>query len=368
MRRGPAALPALALLSVLALAATGCGGPREPAAPAAERTVGVGYETVVDAASTLPELARRLDDVNANSVTISVGRLDWTAFPWDAHPEVEAAPGRDHVAEAIKTLGTGGDGKKRRITLTIDLLIPGWISTDPGVAGINFDGTRSKDFASVSALTTGPVGERLVDFVAEVTRRYQPDAVALTELMFDNNTYGGDDRDSYLLASGGTDWPRLANGDIDVDHPSLGAWRSNAVAALVAKAATAAHANGATLDMDVRAPWHDPAGDRPESGHDYGLLAAAADRLVVWNYFGLSDAAPSYSAELAAAMAKRSGKFAISVGMWAKDGRIPATDLADALEASVSGGAAAVAVTPSSMLDDDAWRAVKMAWALSPGE
>ena len=287
MRRGPLVLPALALLSVLALAATACAGPHGPTAPAAERTVGVGYETVVDAASTLPALARRLDEVNANSVTISVGRLDWTAFPWAAHPETEAVPGRDHVAEAIKALGTGSDGKKRRITLTIDLLIPGWISTNPGLAGINFDGTRSRDFASVTALTTGPVGERLVDFVAEVTRRYQPDAVALTELMFDNNTYGGDDRDSYLLASGGKDWPRLANGDIDVEHPSLGAWRSKSVAAIVAKAAAAAHANGAMLDMDVRAPWHDPAGDRPESGHDYGLLAAAADRLVLWDYFGL---------------------------------------------------------------------------------
>ncbi|WP_155855769.1 hypothetical protein [Arthrobacter sp. 9MFCol3.1] len=363
MRRRPAAFPALVFLSVLALAATGCGGPQGPTAPAAERTVGVGYETVVDAASTLPELARRLDEVHANSVTISVGRLDWTAFPWDAHPGIEAVPGRDHVAEAVKALGTGGDGRKRRITLTIDLLIPGWISTNPGLAGINFDGTRSRDFASVTALTTGPVGERLVDFVAEVTRRYQPDAVALTELMFDNNTYGGDDRDSYMLASGGTDWPRLANGDVDVGHPSLGAWRSKAVAAVVARAAAAAHANGATLDMDVRAPWHDPAGDRPESGHDYGLLAAAADRLVLWDYFGLNDAAPSYSAELAAAMAKRSGKFAISVGMWAKEGRISAADLAVGLEAAVSGGAAAVAVTPSSMLDDDAWRALKAAWA-----
>ena len=62
-------------------------------------------------------------------------------------------------------------------------------------------------------------------------------------------------------------------------------------------------------------------------------------------------------------MAKRPGKFAISVGMWAKDGRISAADLPAGLEASVSGGAAAVAVTPSSMLDDDAWRALKTAWA-----
>ena len=194
---------------------------------------------------------------------------------------------------------------KRKITLTVDLLIPGWISTNPGLAGINFDGTRSTDFASVTALTTGPVGERLVEFVAEVTKRYRPDAVALTELMFDNNTYGGDDRDSYMLASGATDWPRLANGDIDVEHPSIASWRSGALASVVARAAAAAHSNGATLDMDVRAPWDDPAGDRPESGHDYTLLASAADRLVLWNYFGLNDKEPGYSAELARAMAKR---------------------------------------------------------------
>ncbi|MCX6497886.1 MAG: hypothetical protein NTU93_03665 [Arthrobacter sp.] len=353
---------AMVIVAVVVLSATGCGAPGTPSAPAAERTVGVGYETVVDDPGALPALARRLDEVNANSVTLSVGRLDWTAFAWDKHPEVEAVPGRDHVAEAIKALGTGSNGERRRVTLTIDLLIPGWIATNQGLAGINFDGTRSKDFASVSALTTGPVGERLVAFVDEVTRRYRPDAVALTELMFDNNTYGGDDRDSYMLATGAKDWPRLANGDIDAAHPSIGAWRSKALAAVVAKATAAAHANGATLDMDVRAPWQDPNGDRPESGHDYALLAAAADRLVLWNYFGLNDAAPSYSEKLAKAMSARSGKYVISVGMWAKGGSISATDLAAGLAASVAGGASAVAVTPSSMLDEAAWQALRKSW------
>lgn len=353
----------LILLAVVVLAATGCAVPgAQAAAPAAERSVGVGYETVVDDPAGLPELARRLDEVNANSVTISVGRLDWTAFPWARHPEIEAVPGRDHVAEAIKALGTSASGERRRITLTIDLLVPGWIASNRGLAGINFDGTRSKDFASVTALTDGPVGERLVEFVDEVTRRYRPDAVALTELMFDNNTYGGDDRQSYLRAAGGTDWPRLANGDIDTGHPSIGKWRSTALASVVSKASAAAHANGSTLDMDVRAPWHDPGGDRPESGHDYTLLAGAADRLVLWNYFGLNSARPSYSEKLAAAMSARSGKYVISVGMWATDGRISAGDLAAALAASVAGGATAVAVTPSSMLDDAAWQALRKSW------
>ena len=330
---------------------------------AAERTVGVGYETVVDAAHTLPALATRLDEVNANSVTISVGRLDWTAFPWAAHPELEAVPGRDHAAEAIKALGAGSDGRKRRITLTVDLLIPGWISTDPGLAGINFDGTRSTDFASVTALTAGPVGERLVEFVAEVTKRYRPDAVALTELMFDNNTYGGDDRDSYMLASGTTDWPRLANGDIDVGHPGIASWRSEALASVVARAADAAHQNGATLDMDVRAPWDDPAGDRPESGHDYaapglGRGPARGVELLRTQWQGarlFRGAGPGHGEAL-----RQVRHLGGDVG----DGRPHLRGRPGGRAGGVRlGGATAVAVTPSSMLDDDAWRALRRAWS-----
>lgn len=353
----------LALLVGIALATGSCGGPADVSAPAVERTVGVGYETVVDEAASLPELNRRLDAVNANSVTISVGRLDWTAFPWAAHPEIEAEPGPDHVAEAIRALGTGSNGERRRITLTVDLLIPGWISSDRGLAGINLDGSRSSDFASVTALAEGPVGDRLMEFVAAITQRYRPDAVALTELMFDNNTFGGDDRDSYMRATGASDWPRLANGDIDSGHTSLGAWRSEALASVVARAAAVAHENGSTLDMDVRAPWGDPSADRPESGHDYRLLAAAADRLVVWNYFGLNDVPPSYSDELAQAMVARSAKFVMSIGMWGEDGAISAADLAEGLRSSVDGGATAVSVTPASMLDDAAWQVLKKAWA-----
>ncbi|WP_427019312.1 hypothetical protein ACQCSX_22395 (plasmid) [Pseudarthrobacter sp. P1] len=308
-------------------------------------------------------LAKKLNAVHANSVNISVGRLDWTAFPWDRHPETEAVPGRDHVADAISALATDGSGQRRKITLTIDLLVPGWISKQPGVAGINFDGTRSADFASVSALSTGPVGDRLVDLVADVTKRCHPDAVALTELMFENNTYGGDDRNSYRAATGATDWPRTANGDIDVNNPSIGAWRSGAIAALVTRAAAAAHANGATLDMDVRASWTDPELDRQVNGHDYGLLAAAADRLVVWDYFGLNAKPAGYSGDLARAMAARPGRFAISVGLWADQGAIGAADLVAGLEAAAAGGAQAVAVTPASMMTDEAWQALGKAWA-----
>ena len=160
-----------------------------------------------------------------------------------------------------------------------------------------------------------------------------------------------------MLASGATDWPRLANGDIDVEHPGIARWRSGALNALVTRAAAAAHGNGGTLDMDVRAPWDDPAGDRPESGHDYTLLASATKHgSCLWNYFGLNGKEPGYSAELARAMAQHAP--AVRHLRWDGATRADsAEDLAAGLAASVSGGATAVAVPPSSMLDDDAWAA-----------
>jgi hypothetical protein len=117
-------------------------------------------------------------------------------------------------------------------TLTIDGLVPGWISTDRGIAGVNLDGSRSTDFASVTALTKGAAGDRLVRLASDIARRYEPDAVDLTELMFDKNTFGGD-------------------------------------------------------DLAVQ-PWHGRSGalgpgrgNRADSGQDYALLAQAAARLVL---------------------------------------------------------------------------------------
>ena len=67
---------------------------------------------------------------------------------------------------------------------------------------------------------------------------------------------------------------------------------------MVAMLAEGAHAAGVEMWADVRVNFDDAAAGRPESGHDYGLLLGAADRLVMWNHFALKDADPDTSAEL----------------------------------------------------------------------
>jgi hypothetical protein len=361
------------VLPVLLLAAglTSCSTPvtdhRDLEHQDLERSISLGFESVTAGGSTLQHLQSKLNDAGATAVSLSVGRLDWAAFPWARYPQSRSGPvrrtGRDYVAEAIKALGHDGTGRKRKTTLTVDALVPGWISADPGIAGISPDGSRSSDFASLSALTHGPVAQRLIAFVTEIVRRYKPDTVDLTELMFDDATFGPDDLASYRSFTGAGDWPRRADHTIDTGAPAIAQWRSTALAGLVTRVRSATHAGGATLDMDVRAPWNSADGDRADSGQDYALLAQAADRLIVWDYFGINSKPASYSADLARSLTHRFGdRFAMSIGMWADTGSIPPTDMTDALRASLDGGATALAVTPASLLDDAAWDAIRAGW------
>jgi hypothetical protein len=340
---------------------------RSSVTPRSERSISFGFEDVVTDRPRWEEYARRLHEVGATAVSLSVGRVDWAAFPWTRYPEESSSmvrtTGRDYVAEALTALGQGPGGR-RAVTLTIDALAPRLLATMPELAGTDAVGGREELFASVSALEDGEVGRRIVAMTAEICARYRPDRVALTELMFDSHTFGPRDRESYQRAARRQDWPRTADGEIDTGHPSIGRWRSQAIASLLDRVAAAAAGYGVAVDMDVRAPWHDPAGDRPLSGHDYGLLLASCDRLTIWNYFGLNDMDPAYGAEVARSLATRfPGRFVMSTGLWGPgDAPVPAEDLARSLAAVQEAGSGAVSVTPASLMTDAHWAAVAGQW------
>ena len=334
-----------------------------------DRMINLGFEDVVTKdPQHLPKLAQRLDSVNATAVSLAVGRTDWTAFPWAARPgssssDVEAN-GRDYVAEAVKALGTSADGKKRDVILTIDVLLDRALREDPSLAGRDVHGQRSSSFASVSALRNGDAGNRLVALAADVAKKYHPTAVDLTELMFDDFTFGPDDLEDYKSTTGQTDWPRLANGSIDTADSHIRTWRGEAVADIVRTVAAAVEPYGVKTETDVRSPLKSASGDRAESGHDYDLLLKQVNRLHVWQYVGLnSERAPS-TEQLVRAMKRRAGsRMSLSLGLWADGGVISADNFADALGEAARGGAESVSVTPASLMGDDHWQVLQKAWA-----
>lgn len=233
-----------------------------------ERAVSFGFENIVTDTPRWEHYAQQLRQVNATGLSLSVGRTDWTAFNWEARPQASAdgvaSSGRDYVAEAIHALRPELTGNSE-ITLTIDTLCPANIAADPSIAGVNPQGEASYDFPSVSSLESGIAGDLLVQLAGEICARYKPNRISLTELMFDDFTFGTPDLRSFSKHSGKKDWPRTSTGEIDTAHPSLGICRSAALANLLSRISTAAQAHGVLLDMDVRASWANPDGDRAAS-------------------------------------------------------------------------------------------------------
>jgi hypothetical protein len=343
------------------------------------QSISFGIEDVADPEQDWDAVRQRLEEVNANAVTLAAGRPEFVAFDWDAHPETAAESGRDHLAHAIAETARGPADEPRLVDLVIDALIPRWIEDDPSVAGVAEDGTRSRYTPSASAVHDGPVGERYLELAEELARRYQPDQITFTELKFDDETFGDDDAALYREMTGAQDWPRLPDGSIDEEAPEIGDWRSHVLADFLDRAAAVlddvASETGKrpTLAMDVLINWDDPEAGRPEAGLSYPLLAQHADRLVLWAYLASDDRTPVELEVVAAALADAdtpADGHTMSVGLWdhraGPRGRISPEDMADAVRAIQTQGITSVNVTPYDLMSEAYWAALSDVWTERP--
>ncbi|MBU8864849.1 hypothetical protein KSW38_00875 [Paenarthrobacter sp. MMS21-TAE1-1] len=360
-----AALVGSVLLGVALTGVAACA--EEPEHRPTDRMVNLGFEDVINEdPSHLVDLAERLEAVDATAVSISVGRTDWTAFPWpgqtDAISDEVSRTGRDFVGEAISALAK--NGKERDVILTIDVLLGRALSEDPSLAGRNIAGERSKAFASVSSLRHGKAGARLASLAAAVAKKYRPTAVNLTELMFDDFTFGSEDFDDFKATTGEDDWPRNREGGIDQSDARISTWRSEAMADIVRRVGAAVDPYGVRLEMDVRSPRDSPSADRADSGHDYDLLLKQLDRLHVWEYVGINAERSPQTKDLAKALTRRAGsRMSLSVGLWSDDGTISPERFETALREAARGGATSVSVTPASLMTAGHWEVLRNAWA-----
>lgn len=346
---------------------------RSPEDPAQVRSLSVDFDLVVDPATDWAALAERFDEVGANGVDLSAGRVEFTPFDWEAHPEAAAEPGTDHLARAAQALGTASDGTRRQVSLIVDAYVPRWIAQDPSLAGVAADGTRASDGVSATQLATGPVGDRIVEYVAAVGERYLPNRIALTEVFLDVFSYGDDDLALFRRMTGEADWPRTASGVPDEASDLVAAWRSDVIVGLLTRVRAALDdvrgGLGAQIElaMDVRLSWEDPARGVVASGQDYAALLTVADRLVVWAYVG-TDHAPQDVEAATAALAAAGydmARFTMSVGLWASVDpavAIPAATMAPTVVAAATHGVTDVNVTPVSLMTDEYWSALRDVW------
>ncbi|MDN5804501.1 MAG: hypothetical protein L0H26_07955, partial [Microlunatus sp.] len=145
--------------------------------PVPSHALSIDFGIVTDPATDWDAVAARLDQVNATTVDLNAGRVEFTAFDWPDHPEVAAQPGSDHLAVAARHLNSAPNGGTRQINLIVDAYVPEWIKSDPSIAGVDTDGRRSTYTASAAQLAEGEVGERLISYVAALGERYDPNQI-----------------------------------------------------------------------------------------------------------------------------------------------------------------------------------------------
>jgi hypothetical protein len=339
-------------------------------------SVSLGLEDIANPDTDWRGVERNLDAAGVNMVQLSAGRVEFTAFDWPAHPEAAAEPGRDHLRVAIRALRRDAAGRERAIDITVDTLVPAWIKRDPSIAGVDASGKRAQEWPSASALYDGPVGDRIVEYVGEIARRYEPDQITLTELMFGDQTFGADDLRLYRRMTGRRDWPRTASGDIDESDPSIGTWRSRVLGQVLDRARAEVRrverssGHRILVAVDVRVNWGDPGAGRPDSGDDYNILAKAADRLVLWAYIGTEGKGPKDIRRVTRALDEdfpiATSRFAVSIGLWGPNDStvrvVSPARMAAAVRAGQTNAVAAVNVTPMSLMNPAHWRALRRVW------
>jgi len=332
------------------------------------RVVNIGFEDVTsDDPTRIPEIAHELNSINVTGVSISVGRLDWIGFPWAKYSNQEseevARTGRDYVSEAISALICSDSGQRRTITLSIDTLLGRDIELHPERAGINAQGTVSKNWGSVSAWKYTDLSTRLEQLTSELINRYSPNSINVTEMMFPSYTFSDADFQDFQAYSGMHQWPLTAEGAKDTDSELLHAWRSDAVSSIMAVVARQFEGTDVQLTMDVRSPFTTDSRGRPDSGQDYEQLLKIVDRLNIWNFQGVNSSGYYDTEQLSRLFVDAApSRFGIELGLWEKYGRLSAETLERELRLAEEHKVQYVSITPTSLMDEQIWDTLRKIW------
>lgn len=329
---------------------------------------GVGFESLENYLA-FADLDAKLSAVRASGVSISVGRADWNAFAWPGHEEnwaplVSKDPKNiDPVQTAITALARPAESEihqastERELTLVVDAFTPRIVAENPSEVGFFADGTPSEHFTSAYGLLQGESGKALVSYCEAVAKRYQPDCLAITELIGEA-FFSEIDEEIFTSMSGLSAFPRRA-GKIITDDPNVLKWQSEVIAQVVANCAEAAQV---PIEVDVRVNWDQPGQDRLDSGHSYALLLKNNHRLMLWAYAQTAGKSPSLIEKLELNLASRFSRaeleqISISLGLWGQSqGTIQPRDLIENIRYSLANNQInRILITPISLMNEDHW-------------
>lgn len=336
--------------------------------PQPVRAVRVDFNDYATSRVEIAELEQRLKRANVNLVALGAGRVDWTYFKWEGREENWSSDVRDKGIDFLAEDAVRFS-QWAQVDAVVDVFAPRYIAAHPSAAAVSWLGQPSPDLVSTMELVDGEFGRQLIAMLEYIAANYPVNSISITELSYYTMGYGEDDLAAYKAYTGRSDWPRHPNGLINIDDPSIGKWRSYEISRFLERAAAVVHRHGKKLLMDVEVSWGNLQLEATNKGQNYGLLLEHADRLIVWDYFGLSGYRPAYTAEIARYLSRYGReRIIISIGLWARGGKVISPDeLRQAMEAALSSDVPNLWITPSLYLSEEHWKVMTDLWN-QPGQ
>jgi len=338
-------------------------------APAASgiRVMRVEYADYANSRGEVSWWEQQMQASGINMVALAAGRVEWTYFKWAGH-EANWSSAVTSTGVDILADDSAHYGQSAAINAVIDVYAPNYVSAHPDKAAINVLGERSPNLVSTAELVHGAFGQNLLDMVGYIAANYpNVSSISITELSYRIDGYGPDDLALYSAATGQTDWPRQSNGQVNIDDPSIGNWRSAVLGEFLGRAAAIAHQYGKQLFMDVGVSYGNLSLMTNNKGTNYNVMLQNVDKIVVWDYFGEDGYAPEYSRDIAAYLTQfGNNRVILSIGLWGASGTtVTATDFETAIQSAQAGGMPNLWICPGSMLTANHWQVLQNLWGIS---
>lgn len=297
-------------------------------------------------------------------IGVGAGRPEWVYFRWKNKKETWA---NHQKGESDDLLGKATDIFHRagfRVAAIIDLYAPKYIQKNQQAAAVRFDGEKSDMQVSLTELVEGEYGKIMLDMIEYVSKNYPAEIINLTEMSYHSFSFNNSDLRSYEAFSGKRGWPLNAKGDIDIDDPNIWEWKSAKMERFIKQVARIVHTNRKELYVDVPVSWTDFSRNGRESGLDYRRILNHVDKIIVWNYFYLSDAPPEISQKLSEYMVRNFplSSFYISIGLWGTDEHVGPKALSQAIDSTIKGGATQIWITPNDLITKEHWNKLIQYW------
>jgi hypothetical protein len=320
----------------------------------------------------MDEMESKMKAAGVNMVGVGAGRVDWAYFPWKNHSSQWSADvkntGIDFLADDSSRFG-----KWAHVSAVVDVLAPLYIKQHPEAAAVSSTGSPSENLVGVMDMVEGDYSKNLLDMIQDIAANYPVNSVTITEMVYYVDGFGEKDKAAYDAFTHRNDWPRKADGAIDINDPTIGDWRSYELDLLYKKAAAILHQYNKQLFIEVHVSVDDQGYVYTKNGVNFDTLLRNADRLLVWGSYNQDEHKSEVLSAIGSYLARRdSDQVIMTIGLWnhnydvntPKESMlpIPVEDLQIALHKARQGGAADFFITPSFLLSDAHWKTLAEGW------